>query len=509
MGQHGRANSNPESHPLMVPTFWFCIESGNVGPVNAPSLGPTARPRPTNPGETAQVGRAVRVCVIGAGCSGLVSIKALREVGHDVRAFDLASCVGGLWVQGSDSGRSAAYDSLRIDTSRLAMQFRDFPMPEEVGDFATHAQVGAYFADYARHFDLARSIVFRTEVSKVTPTERGYLVDLHNLDSGQTAREEFEAVLVCTGHHHTPAYPNPMPEGHFDGTVLHSHAYRNPDRPAQLRGRRVVVVGFGNSAVDIACELARSDNPAEVTLSVRRGAWVLPRYLLGRPIDQGRLLPDWLPGRLRRWIATLAMVRLRGKMTDYGLPEPDHLVGEAHPTLSDHLPELVRRGVISVRPPIRRFGGRTVHFADDSALEADAIVFCTGYQVTFPFFDEGHVSAPDNDLPLFRRVFHPVHRRLFFVGMAQPLGAIMPISELQARWIAAHLSGHYHLPTAQDVAKDIARERAYVQKRYVSSPRHTMQIDPAIYTQSLAREWRRGSRRAARGLGQPFPFSVP
>lgn len=489
----------------MVPTFWFCMESGNVGAVTARAFGPTARPRSTNPGETAHVGARVRVCVIGAGCSGLVSIKALREVGHDVQAFDLASAVGGLWVHDSDSGRSSAYDSLRIDTSRLAMQFRDFPMPEEVGDFATHAQVAAYFGSYARHFDLLRSIAFRTEVEKVTPEGQGYRVHLHHVDTGQRRQQEFDAVLVCTGHHHTPAYPEPMPEGRFDGIVLHSHVYRNPDRPAPLRGRRVIVVGFGNSAVDIACELAQTERPAEVVLSVRRGAWVLPRYLFGRPIDQGRLLPQWLPGRLRRWISTMAMVRIRGKMTDYGLPEPDHLVGEAHPTLSDDLPELVRRGVISVRPPIHRFAGRTAYFADGSQWEADAVLYCTGYHVSFPFFDADYVSAPGNDLPLFRRVFHPVHRRLFFVGLAQPLGAIMPISELQARWIAAYLSGSYHLPPQGELERDMLRERAAHARRYVTSRRHTMQIDPAGYTRALEAEWRRGRRRAARGLGQPFP----
>jgi dimethylaniline monooxygenase (N-oxide forming) len=449
------------------------------------------------------------VCVIGAGCSGLASIKALREVGHDPVAFDLGSGVGGLWVQDSDSGRSAAYDSLRINTSRKQMQFKDHPMPAEYGDYATHRQVAAYFRSYAERFELARRVRFRTEVRRATPTAHGYLVETVDLDSGESQREHFDALVVATGHHFDPAFPSPMPPGHFSGVVLHSHAYRNPDRPAALRGKRVVVVGFGNSAVDIASELAQAGGPGKVLLSTRRGGWVLPRYLLGRPIDQGRLLPLFLPPRLRRRIATWAFRRLRGSMSDFDLPEPDHLIGEAHPTLSDALPELARRGDLAVRPAIARFDGRSVHFEDGQRTDADAIVFCTGYRVTFPFFAEDHIAPRENALPLFRRVFHPVHRRVFFVGLAQPLGAIMPIAELQARWIAAHLAGEYNLPSQRELARDVTSEEDELRARYVTSPRHTMQIDPAEYTRALDMEWRAGRRRARNGGGQAFAGSPP
>lgn len=489
----------------MVPTFWFWIESGNVQPVTAAASSQTGSTLSTNSHRGPREGRRQRVCVIGAGCSGLVSVKALREVGHEAHAFELGSKVGGLWVQDNDSGRSAAYDSLRINTSRSQMQFADYPMPSEYGDYATHRQVAEYFRAYAAHFDLERCIRFRTEVSSATPTASGYSVVSRNLDTGTSSVEHFDAVVVASGHHFAPLFPDPPAPGAFDGLTLHSHAYRNPDRPAQLRGRRVVVVGFGNSAVDIASELALASGPGQVTLSTRRGAWVLPRYLLGRPIDQGRLLPGWLPDRLRRRIATWAFRKIRGSMSDFRLPEPDHLIGEAHPTLSDELPTLVKSGAIQVRPSIRRLRGQSVEFDDGNEVEADAIVYCTGYRVSFPFFAADHVSADDNDLPLFRRVFHPTHRRLFFVGLAQPLGAIMPIADQQARWIADHLAGNYNLPAEGELAHDIARERASLKARYVTSRRHTMQIDPAEYAKSLDAEWGRGRRRAQRHLGQPFP----
>jgi len=378
-------------------------------------------------------------------------------------------------------------------------------MPAEYGDYATHQQVAAYFRSYAERFDLVRSVRFRTEVQKATPTQHGYAVEFSRRDTGQAESEHFDALVVASGHHFAPALPDPMPPGRFDGVVLHSHAYRNPDSPAALRGKRVVVVGFGNSAVDIATELAQAGGAGNVLLSTRRGAWVLPRYLLGRPIDQGRLLPSFVPAGLRRRIATWAFRQLRGNMSDFDLPEPDHLIGEAHPTLSDDLPELARRGAIGLYPAIQRFDGSTVHFTDGRQADVDAIVYCTGYRVTFPFFAQDHIAAEDNALPLFRRVFHPRHRRVFFVGLAQPLGAIMPIAELQARWIAAHLAGQYNLPAAHELASDVTREQDELRARYVASRRHTMQIDPVDYTRALQHEWRRGRRRAREGSGQGFP----
>jgi dimethylaniline monooxygenase (N-oxide forming) len=489
----------------MVPTFWFWTESGNVQPVTAAASSQTGTTLSTNSQQGPHEGRRQRVCVVGAGCSGLVSVKALREVGHEAHAFELGSKVGGLWVYDNDSGRSAAYDSLCINTSRSEMQFPDYPMPSEYGDYATHRQVAEYFRAYAAHFDLERAVRFRTEVSSAKPTASGYAVVSRNLDTGISKVEHFDALVVASGHHFAPLFPDPPALGAFDGMSLHSHAYRNPDRPLSLRGQRVVVVGFGNSAVDIASELAQASGPGRVTLSTRRGAWVLPRYLLGRPIDQGRLLPSWLPARLRRRIATWAFRKIRGSMSDFRLPEPDHLIGEAHPTLSDELPALVRSGAIQMRPSIRRLSGKKVEFDDGSEMEVDAIVYCTGYRVSFPFLPADHVSAPDNDLPLFRRVFHPTHRRLFFVGLAQPLGAIMPIADQQARWIADHLAGNYNLPPHAELADDVASERASLKARYVTSRRHTMQIDPSEYSSGVEAEWRRGRRRASRRLGQAFP----
>jgi len=138
--------------------------------------------------------------------------------------------------------------------------------------------------------------------------------------------------------------------------------------------------------------------------------------------------------------------------------------------------------------------------------KADVVVYCTGYQVSFPFFDAELISAPDNDLPLFRRVFHPEMDNVFFIGLLQPLGAIMPLAEAQGRWVAAHLRGEYALPSARELRADMDKERKAMFKRYVASKRHTMQVDFDNYLHDLGKEMQRGARRAQE---RGFRLSVP
>lgn len=444
-----------------------------------------------------------RVAVLGAGSSGLVTLRALTKRGVSAVGFERGSTVGGLWVHGSDSGHSRAYDSLRINTSVAASELREFPMPREFGDYPTHDVIARYLADYATHFALEPLVRFRTEVVSATETPTGYEIASRSLADGSVRREHFDAVVVATGHHHEPSLPAIV--GRLDGPVFHASAYRNPRLPVDFSGKRAVVVGFGNSAVDIACELVERGGARSVHLSTRRGAWVLPRYLLGKPIDGKAKVPLWLPGRLRRRIVTALFVLLHGRMRKFGLPEPDHLIGEAHPTISNELPELVRAGRVSVVPEVVELLGDRVRLADGREVGCDALVYATGYRTSFPFFDEAHVRVENNTVELFERIFHPSHRRLFFVALAQTTGAIFPVAELQADLVARHLTGEYALPDETTMRRAIEEGRRTLAARYVKSPRHTMQLDPELYVRRLARERARGERRAARGQGLSFP----
>ena len=247
---------------------------------------------------------------------------------------------------------------------------------------------------------------------------------------------------MCNGHHWDPRWPEPAFPGHFDGTAIHSHYYRDAEA---FRGKNVLVLGMGNSAMDISVECSYVAN--KVFLSARRGAYIVPKYLLGRPADKW-VIP-WMPFWLSRLVLG-PMLRLQvGRMEDYGLPRPDHKLFEAHPSVSSVILDRVAHGDIRPKPNIAELAGDRVRFVDGSSEAIDAIIYCTGYKVTFPFFDEDFVSAPDNDLPLYLRMFKPGIDNLFFVGLMQPLGAIFPIAERQACLAGEYLCGRYALPSAR------------------------------------------------------------
>ena len=439
----------------------------------------------------------MKVCVVGAGPSGLTALKALDGGGLSAECFEQADRIGGLWalhvrigassLGGDAVGKTSAYRSLHINTSRERTQFSDFPMPAHYPDYPAHAQICAYLEQYAEHFALRKSIRLNTAVAHIAPHDaHGYTVTL-----GSGEQLSYDAVVVANGHHTDPYWPE-LP-GRFDGALFHARDYLDPDHPVALRARRVLVVGFGNSAMDIAAELAYAG--AAVTLSVRRGAHILPKWVGRKPVDQSSLLPRWLPRRLRRGVSQRLLELSVGDLRAFGLPKPDHGLGQAHPTLSSEMPHLIRTRRVIPRPALVGVSGNSAYFADGSDVVVDAIVMCTGYNVRFPFFDPNFVSAPDNRLPLFLRVHKPAVPRLYFIGLCQTVGAILPIAEAQSNWVAAELRGEYRLPSPAEMWQTIeAHERSG--SGYVPTRRHTMQIDPERYLAALARERQRGHARA-------------
>lgn len=427
----------------------------------------------------------MKACIIGAGSSGITAAKALHEAAIDFDCFEKSDRIGGNWVFGNKNGMSSAYEGLYINTSRDRMQYADFPMPRSYPDFPHHSQIAEYFESYVDHFGFRSKIVFETWIERASLDGGRWTV---RLSTGET--RTYDALLVANGHHWDPLMPDPPFPGTFDGVSMHAHHYKSKDL---LRGKRVVVVGMGNSAMDIAVE---SSEVAKATyLSARRGVHVIPKYMFGRPLDQiftTALLPWPVRQRIGEAIHRLSV----GDMERYGLPRPDHRLGEAHPTISGRILDRLTHGAIKPKPNVAELCGDRVRFTDGSVVEADVIVYCTGYRVTFPFFDPSFVSAPDNELPLFLRVFHPAHRDLMFIGLLQPLGAIMPLAEAQGKWVAKYLRGTYVLPSRKEMEARIEADLRAMRGRYVRSKRHTMQVDFDDYLRDLTREIRAGERRA-------------
>jgi cation diffusion facilitator CzcD-associated flavoprotein CzcO len=431
------------------------------------------------------------VCVIGAGSSGIAAAKALHQRGLDFDCFEASDRVGGNWVFNNRNGMSSAYRSLHINTSRERMEFPDFPMPKSYPDFPHHTHIAEYFDAYVDRFGFRDRIAFETRVERAAPDQDGgWEVTL----AGGGVRR-YDALVVANGHHWDARWPEPPFPGHdvFAGVQIHSHDYTGED-PDFFRDKRVVVLGMGNSAMDIAVEASFS--AAATYLAARRGAWVIPKYLFGRPLDQISTRAG-VPFRVRQRVMQ-GMLRLGvGDMERYGLPRPDHRLLEAHPTISDDILSRIAHGEVVPKPNLARLTEHTVVFADGSEVEADVVVYCTGYRVTFPFFAPDLISAPGNDLPLFKRVFRPGLPSLAFIGLLQPLGAVMPLAAAQSEWVCDHLTGRYVLPAPEAMEADIDRERARMFRRYVASPRHTMQVDFDDYLADLAAERRRGAERAA------------
>jgi cation diffusion facilitator CzcD-associated flavoprotein CzcO len=434
-------------------------------------------------------------CVIGAGISGLTAGKALSDWGLPYRCFESSDDIGGNWYFGNPNGRSSAYRSLHIDTWRDSVSFRDMPMGDEYSDYPHHERIRAYLNEYADAFSLRERIRFETEVRHAARNpEGGWRITLED-----DTVEQFDFLIVGNGHHWDPRYPD-FP-GTFEGETLHSHHYLSPTEPLDLTGKRVLVVGIGNSAVDIVSELSRKGVAEKVFISTRSSAWVMPKYLFGQPIGKLVKTNPYLPMRLQRWLVRPLPFIASGRMEDFGLPHPNHKFLEAHPTVSSELLLRLGSGDAIAKPNVEELQGDRVRFEDGTTERIDAIVYATGYRITFPFFDPEFISAPENRFPLYKRIFVPGIDDLAFIGFAQTVPTLFPFVELQSKLVARYLNGEYALPSVQEMEETILRDQERHFGRVADRPRHTMQIDWYVYEHDVwNHEIPAGRERAAQGM---------
>lgn len=408
--------------------------------------------------------RVERVAVIGAGAAGLSAAKALREVGLRPVVFEASADLGGLWLYDSrDPGARAAYGSLRTNTSKQITAFSDAPFPHWLPDYPSRAGVEDYLRDYAVRFKLLPLIRFRHAVICVTPEgEHSWRLTIQH--EGRRLQDTFDAVMVCTGIFRRPIIPVIPGVDGFMGTVMHSLEYGDPER---FSGKDVLVVGLGSSAADIATDLVGT--AAHITLSTRRGAWVVPRHIGGRPRDHaGTRLSQMLPPSLRERERGEGLAR---EYTDRCLPTPDTVWRAAHiPFDPDSAPgvpsDSLLPGIVStaigIRPGIDRMEGRRVQFADGSYLSPDVVIFATGYDLDFPLLPSDLRPWTDTGEGLYRLVFPPDRPTLPFIGVCRAHGPIFPIVEMQSRWAAHVLTGGATLPSP-DLMRVEIEERTYRQ----------------------------------------------
>lgn len=436
-----------------------------------------------------------RTCIIGAGISGLTAGKMLTDYGVPYECFESSDRIGGNWAFGNPNGHSSAYESLHIDSSKHQLSFRDFPMPDSYADFPHHTQIKAYLDDYAEAFALTDRISFRNGVQSAARRPGGGW----QIRTADGTEREFDALVVANGHHWDPRLPD-FP-GTFTGESIHSHSYISPSEPLALTGKRILVVGLGNSAADITVELSQRTLKNTVTLSTRSSAWIVPKYIGGAPADKYYKTSPYIPLSWQRWFTQKTTPLLTGRPERFGLPTPNHKFFEAHPTQSAELPLRLGSGDVVAKPNITRLDGSTVHFEDGTSSDFDAIVYATGYNITFPFFEPDVLSAPDNVLRLYKRIFKPGMDDLLLAGFAQATPTLFPFVEVQARLIAAYLAGTYRPPSIEEMERVItADEQKYV-GNMLARPRHTQQVDYFLYEHDIrTKELSRGLERV-RELG--------
>ncbi|MFB7844629.1 flavin-containing monooxygenase [Microbacterium sp. NPDC056052] len=370
--------------------------------------------------------------VIGAGPSGLAVMRALQKAGIDATGYEASHGVGGLWD--ITNPRSTMYSSAHLISSRTTTEFTEFPMDSDV-DYPGHRVLKRYFEDYADEFGLRERFRFGTRVDRLERDGAGWI--LH-----ATAQDEDGATTALARHHDgvilangTLAEPNvPAFPGEFAGEIMHTSAYKDP---AQLAGRRVLIIGAGNSGCDIAVDAVHHAESAD--MSVRRGYYFVPRYLFGRPSDtlnQGRPLP----ARLKQAIDSRVLRAFTGDPTRFGFPRPDYRIYESHPIVNTLVLNHLGQGDLRIRADVERFGGTTVRFRDGTAGDYDLILLATGYALDYPFVDREHLNWTGASPRLFLNVFPPSFNGLYMMGMIEASGIGWQGRYEQAELIAAYLA---------------------------------------------------------------------
>jgi len=432
-----------------------------------------------------------RVAVIGAGPSGLATVKELLAEGHKPTCFEKADGLGGVFRFGEGDG--VVWESCRLTSSGLLTAFSDFPVSANRTGHMVVGEYVDYLTKYCEAFDVTRHIRFGTKVESVTRNPGGDWT-VRTLDTHGTHEEQYDAVTVCSGLHQYPHVPSLPGQETFTGVTMHGAQYR---RPAQVAGKKVLIAGAGESGADIVAEV--SQHATETVLSLRRGVAVLARSMFGEPkdyqtsrvhnsaahwvfqtrnpkddrkrniyravflpivlIDKGlqilfRVVWEFLPLLYASRLSEIRANLKTSKMSKQLLKESGGTLNEQFGTKTDDFVRAIALGRCRRVAAITRFVGARVFFTDGSHFEPDLVIFCTGFDTKMPFLDETIAGAPR-----YLHTFNPeIGASLGFIGFLRPaFGAIPPLAELQARWFALLQSGKLELPSAERMQASIAQ----------------------------------------------------
>lgn len=437
------------------------------------------------------------VIVIGAGISGLAAAKCLAESGLEPVVLERTGEVGGLWTF-----REHDYGVMRfthINVSKYNYCFSDFPFPEEAPDYPHNTDMAQYIQDYCKHFDVYRHIRFHRKVLSVERIDNQWKVtaqevgDDGRMVKGLSTQEVFisKFLVIASGHHTKPTLPKFPGQDSFQGEAIHSVDF-NDALSNGMVGKRVLVVGIGNSAVDAAANCASVGRCKSVYISSRSGAWVVPNYIFGYPTDlYACRVFLMLPWKFATHVLETVIKLISGNPNRWNLNPKMHAL-QTQPTVSPTLIHHIQRHEVKVVPNIQRIENKTVFFMNGENAEFDHIIYCTGYKVDLPFLSDDlrdtMLDQDTNTFKLYKNVFSPeVGHSLAFIGFVQPAsGGILSMAETQSRWFTHLCKGKVKLPSQTDMVKSMKAELEAVSTRYYQSARHTLQRDPIVYNDQVA-----------------------
>lgn len=421
-----------------------------------------------------------RVCIVGAGPAGLSAARALKRLGIPYDQYERHSDVGGIWDL--DNPGTPMYESAHFISSRKTSGFFDFPMPETFPDYPGNRQILAYTRSFADAFGLREAIQFDCPVQNIQRVGDDWEVTL-----GDGTTHTYAAVICATGVTWSPR--TPKHPGTFTGEIRHSSTYRDA---SEFRGKRVLIVGLGNSGADIACDAAANADAAFV--SVRRGYHVIPKHLFGIPTDELNAHGPELPVRVLRPILGAILRILQGDLAKYGLPKPDHKLLESHPLLNSQLLHHLQHGDVAIRPDIERLDGNRVRFVDGTEEEVDLILYATGYDWSIPYMDEKYFHWQDGRPDLYLSTFNRDHHNLIGLGYIEFNSSAYTIFDHISNMVAQYLHDQRHNPhRAEKFDRLIVEDRPQLSGgiHFIDSPRHRAYVDAHTYKKYLAEVRRR------------------
>jgi hypothetical protein len=446
-----------------------------------------------------------RYCIIGAGASGLAMAKIFVQRGIPFDLLEREADIGGLWNIAAPSG--VVYESTHLVSAITTTSFEDFAVTTDgrssTPDYPNHAWVMQYFRRYIAAFGIQPHLNFNASVERVTPVGDGsWWVKI----AGESEARHYAGVVVANGHHDTPRRPEYF--GSFSGEIIHSRQYKSQ---RQLRDKRVLVVGAGNSGCDIVKDAVHvSGGP--VLLSMRRGTWFVPKFILGFPTGDVLANIEWLltplPRTVKGWLFQATLWVLQGPPSRYKLPDPDYRIDRAHPTMSDDIPRLSSHGRVLARPAIARFDGDEVVFTDGQRDTVDMVVLATGYELSIPFLDPVLYLGADGKPALYLNTLNPAHAGLFFAGLIQANGSIWRLAALQGQLIATVIIAAQSAPEEARMFHERASRNvgAICRERFVASDRHKLEVNYFDYARAL----KQAARTFKHASGMPFfPMQVP